>query len=95
MQTKTEDQLVGHVLGQYRVERFVGRGRLQSVYLARHQTLQRVDALTLYSLPEQFSNEARTLFLTRFRKEASSITTLDHPHILPVYTYGEVLGSHT
>ncbi|GCE27871.1 hypothetical protein KDA_33550 [Dictyobacter alpinus] len=93
MQTQSEDQLVGHVLGQYRVERFVGKGRLQTVYLARHQALQRVDALALYHLPEHFSNEARTFFLTRFRKEASLITTLDHPHILPVYSYGEVLGS--
>ncbi|GLV59510.1 hypothetical protein KDH_63360 [Dictyobacter sp. S3.2.2.5] len=62
MQTLSEEQLVGHVLGQYRIERLVGKGRLNIVYLARHQGAQRVDALALYPLPAHFSNEARTFF---------------------------------
>ncbi|GCF07630.1 protein kinase domain-containing protein [Dictyobacter arantiisoli] len=90
MQTLTEDHLVGQVLGQYRIERFVGKGHVNVVYLARHQTEQRVDALTLYLIPERLSLEARTLLLTRFRKEAASITSLKHAHILPIYDYGVV-----
>ncbi|GCE20350.1 serine/threonine protein kinase [Dictyobacter kobayashii] len=92
MQTLSEDQLVGHVLGQYRIERLVGKGRLNIVYLARHQVAQRVDALALYPMPTHFSNEARTFFLQRFHKEAALITSLHHPHILPVYEHGEILG---
>ncbi|GHO84610.1 protein kinase domain-containing protein [Dictyobacter formicarum] len=92
MQTLSEDQLVGHVLGRYRIERLVGKGRLNIVYLARHQGAQRVDALALYPLPTHFSNEARAFFLQRFHKEAALITSLHHPHILPVYEHGEILG---
>ena len=89
MQTPSVDQLVGQVLGNYRLERFLGKGRLNAVYLARQLTSQRTDALALYLIPERFSIDARDLFLMRFRKEAAAITTLDHPHILPVYAYGE------
>lgn len=89
MQTSSVDQLVGQVLGNYRLERFLGKGRLNAVYLARQLTSQRTDALALYLISERFSIDARDLFLMRFRKEAAAITTLDHPHILPVYGYGE------
>ncbi len=89
MQTPSVDQLVGQVLGNYRLERFLGKGRLNAVYLARQLTSQRTDALALYLIPERFSIDARDLFLMRFRKEAAAITTLNHPHILPVYEYGE------
>ena len=89
MQTPSVDQLVGQVLGNYRLERFLGKGRLNAVYLARQLTSQRTDALALYLISERFSIDARDLFLMRFRKEAAAITTLDHPHILPVYGYGE------
>ncbi len=92
MQTSSVDQLVGQVLGQYHLERFLGKGRLNAVYLARHLESQRTDALALYLIPERFSIDMRNLFLARFRKEAAAINTLDHPHILPVYAYGEYGG---
>ena len=92
MQTLSEEQLVGQTLGNYRIEHLVGRGQLTTVYLARHLTEQRVDALTLYLMPESFSHESQMSFLTRFRREAALITTLDHPHILSVSAHGEVAG---
>lgn len=92
MQILSEEQLVGQTLGNYRIEHLVGKGQLTAVYLARHMSEQRVDALTLYLMPESFSNESHKLFLTRFRKEATLINTLDHPHILPIYAHGEVAG---
>lgn len=95
MQTISIDQLVGQVLGNYRIERLLGRGRLNAVYFARNLSLQAVDgacALTLYLVPERFSPDARNRFMARFRKEAAAITGLEHPHILPVYEYGEHEG---
>lgn len=92
MQTFLVDQLVGQILGNYRVERLLGHGRLNAVYLAQHQTLRRTDALTLYIVPERFSPEARNRFMSRFLQEATAITALEHPCILPIYEYGEQFG---
>jgi serine/threonine protein kinase/nitrite reductase/ring-hydroxylating ferredoxin subunit len=93
MQTVSSNQLAGQVLGNYRIERFLGQGRLNAIYLARNLTEQRLDVLTFYIIPEHFSSEARMRFLLRFRKEAAAITSLDHPHILPVYDHGELAGN--
>src|SRR5436189_6263897 len=94
MQTLSINQLVGQTLGNYRIERFLGQGRLNAIYLARNLAEEeRLDALTFYIVPERFSAEARTRFLLRFRKEATVITSLDHPHILPIYDHGEVAGN--
>ena len=92
MQAISVDQLVGQILGSYRVERFLGKGRFNVVYLGRNLASQRLDALTMYVVPSHFSPEASTRFLTRFHKESAAITQLDHPHILPVYEYGEYVG---
>jgi serine/threonine protein kinase/Rieske Fe-S protein len=93
MQTVSSNQLTGQILGNYRIERFLGQGRLNAIYLARNLTEQRLDALTFYIVPEHFSSEARTRFLQRFRKETAAITSLDHPHILPVYDHGDLAGN--
>jgi serine/threonine protein kinase/Rieske Fe-S protein len=47
----------------------------------------------MYLVPSHLSVEANTRFLTRFHKESAAITKLDHPHILPVYEYGEYVGT--
>lgn len=91
MQTLSVDQLLGQMLGNYRVERLVGQSRLNAVYLARSRSGQAV-ALTLYMVPDRFSPDARNRFLGRFEKKAAVLTTLQHPHILPVYDYGEYRG---
>lgn len=93
MQALSLDQLVGQILGNYRIERFLGQGRLNAVYLARNLISQRLDALTMYLVPAHFSIEANARFLKRFHKESAAITKLDHPHILPVYEYGEYVGT--
>lgn len=92
MPTLSVDQLVGQTLGNYRVERFLGQGRLNAVYLARSLTARQTGALTLYLIPPRFSPEAHNRFITRFLKEAAAIATLQHPHILPIYEYGEHSG---
>lgn len=93
MQALSLDQLVGQILGNYRIERFLGSGRLNAVYLGRHQASQRLDAVTMYLVPAHFSSEARARFLARFYKEAAAIAQLEHPHILPIYEYGEYAGT--
>lgn len=92
MQTQSVDQLVGQILGHYRVERLLGQGRLNAVYLAWHLEMQKHVALTLLIVPDHFTPGARDRFMQRFRKEAAALTTLQHPHILPVYEYGEYMS---
>jgi serine/threonine protein kinase/nitrite reductase/ring-hydroxylating ferredoxin subunit len=93
MQISSLDQLVGQNLGVYRVERLLGRGHVNAVYLAYHARQNSPVALVMFVLPEKFSLEARRYFLLRFRQEASKLTALRQPHILPVYDYGEYAGS--
>lgn len=92
MQTLSVDQLIGQKVGKYRIERLLGRGRLSAVYLAQSLLTRRTDALTLYIVPDRFAPDARQRFLTRFLKEASVVSALQHRHILPIYEYGEQAG---
>jgi len=92
MQALSLDQLVGQTLDGYRVERLLGKGRLNAVYLAQNLASRRTDALTLYLTPESFPPESRQRFLKRFLKGATAVSALQHPHILPVYAFGEYQG---
>jgi serine/threonine protein kinase/Rieske Fe-S protein len=92
MQSVLVEQLIGHVFGPYRVERFLGRGRLNAVYLVRNMQSQQTDALALYLVPDRFSPQAKTRFVERFCQEAALVSALKHPHILPVYGSGELQG---
>jgi serine/threonine protein kinase/Rieske Fe-S protein len=92
MQTLPVDQLVGQVLGNNRVERLLGQGRLNTVYLARNLSTRDHVALTLFNIPQRLSLDARNRFMQRFRQEAAALTTLRHEHIMPVHDYGEYIG---
>jgi serine/threonine-protein kinase len=92
MQTLSVDRLVGQVLGNYRVEQLLGRGRLNAVFLARNMATQNQGALTLFMIPDNFSPDARTRFLQRFHKASAALVALRHEHILPVYEGGEYIG---
>ncbi len=92
MQTLSIDQLVGQKVGRYRIERLLGRGYLNAVYLAQHPAHNKMVALTLFIIHEQFSSEARHRFLECFTNEATTLTALHDPHLLPVYEYGEQCG---
>lgn len=92
MHTLLVDQLVGHTVGGYRVERLLGQGRLTAVYLAQHSVQQRMVALTTFIVPERFSREAYNRFMVRFTREAQALAALNHRQLLPVYAYGEEYG---
>ncbi len=92
MQRLSVDRLVGQVLGNYRVEQLLGRGRLNAVFLARNVATQKQGALTLFMIPDSFSSDARTRFLQRFHKASAALVALRHEHILPVYEGGEYIG---
>lgn len=86
------DELVGKRLGHYDVEQLLGYGNVNAVYAAQQQPQNRAVMLTAFTMPETFSIQARERFMTRFTQEASALLRLNHPHILPVYDFGEQFG---
>jgi len=77
-------------LGEYVLEREIGRGGMGVVYLARQESLGRLVALKV--LPFELTRDRERL--DRFRREAEVIARLDHPGIIPLYGVGETEGIH-
>jgi tRNA A-37 threonylcarbamoyl transferase component Bud32 len=73
---------------QYRMERRLGRGAMGAVYLAHEFALDRDVAIKV--LPPEHASAPQ--MQERFRREARIAARLSHPHIVPLYTFGEVSG---
>ncbi|WP_337177122.1 serine/threonine-protein kinase [Paludisphaera sp.] len=82
--------LSGMVLGDFRVDRLLGRGGMGEVYLAEQISLKRPVALKVL-LPEWVSRPA---YLSRFSIEATAVAKLNHSNIVQVYALGEADGVH-
>lgn len=92
MQTAPIDQLVGKTLGDYEVERLLGRGKLSAVYMAQQRSQNQAVMITTFLLPELLSTQARERFNTRFYQIGATLVRLNHPHILPIYNFGVQFG---
>ncbi len=80
--------LIGQYLGRYKIEALIGRGGMAAVYRAFDPALQRNVALkVLY--PQYLADPS---LVERFRREAITAASLDHPYIAPIYDVGEVDG---
>lgn len=75
------------VAGRYRVERLIARGGMAAVFLAEHIALRRRVALKILHPPPDAEESGN--FEKRFRLEAETLATLDHPNIVTLYDYGE------
>jgi serine/threonine protein kinase len=82
------DKLIGTTLGQYTILEEAGRGGMATVYLAKQTTMNRNVAIKV--LPPHFLHDPS--FLERFKREVEVISQLEHPHILPIYEFGEADG---
>ncbi len=69
------------VLGGYEIVRELGRGGMGTVYLARHQALEREVAIKV--LPQSLALSARAK--RRFLEEARSLARLRHEHIVHIH----------
>ncbi len=75
----------GTIVGGYRIVRQLGAGGMGTVYLGKHPSLPRMDAIKVLS-GELSSNHE---FRGRFEREANLAAGLDHPNIVSVYNRGE------
>jgi eukaryotic-like serine/threonine-protein kinase len=83
--------LEGLQLGHYRLIRLVGSGGMGEVYLAEDPRIHRQVAIkVIRTEASAYSGSTTNEDATRlFQREAKAIAMLDHPHILPLYDYGE------
>jgi serine/threonine-protein kinase len=82
------DQLIGKTLGQFEIQSELGRGGMATVYRAKQKSINRVVAIKV--LPPALLHDVG--FYERFAREVDVIARLEHPHILPIYDYGEADG---
>lgn len=80
--------LTGVTLGDFQVERLLGRGGMGEVYLAIQTSLNRPVALKVL----RADYLSRPAYLSRFEAEATAVAKLNHPNIVHVYTLGCVDG---
>ncbi len=81
------DNLIGRQIGHYKIVRELGRGGMATVYLAQ-QTTMNDRQVAIKVLPREFLHDPQ--FIERFKREVTLVAELEHPHILPVYDFGEI-----
>ena len=74
----------------YEIGALLGRGGMGAVYRARQKSLDRLVAIKL--LP--FELGVREDFAERFRREATALARLNHPHIVAVHDFGQADDGH-
>src|SRR5262245_49250274 len=82
------DELIGQTLGTYTIERMLGRGGMAAVFLAHDASMERQVAIKV--LPREFASDPA--YVKRFEREVKTIAKLNHPNIVPVFSYGETDG---
>ncbi|HEX2672405.1 MAG TPA: protein kinase, partial [Polyangiaceae bacterium] len=75
--------LIGAKLGNFRIERLIGRGRMGMVYLAQDEALLRPIAVKLlaWALPDSQNHDPEAWLLA----EARNIARVSHPAVIQVY----------
>src|SRR5829696_2108222 len=70
---------------RYKLRALLGSGGMAEVYLAHDEVLGRDVALKL--LKDQYAENEE--LVERFKREARSAASLSHPHIVPIFDWGE------
>lgn len=81
---------VGAIIGeQYTIMEHIGRGGMADVWSARDQRLRRMVAIKTIAVGLTQDIDP----VSMFQNEAQTIASMEHPHILPIYDFGEHAGA--
>jgi serine/threonine protein kinase len=83
-----QDELIGTMLGSYRILASVGQGGMARVYKAYQENLDREVAIKV--LPPWYAADSN--FVERFNLEARLVARLSHPNIVTVHDASEQNG---
>ncbi|MBX3086019.1 MAG: SUMF1/EgtB/PvdO family nonheme iron enzyme [Anaerolineae bacterium] len=78
-------ELIGQMLGQYQITAVLGEGGMATVYRAHQLSIKRDVAIKVIESKLARNPE----FVKRFEREAQTVASLDHPHILKVFDFGQ------
>lgn len=78
--------MIGQTFSHYRIIQELGKGGMGVVYLAEDTVLGRQVAIKTLTDASGTGNQN---FRIRFLREARAVSALSHPHIAPIYDYGE------
>src|SRR5579859_386024 len=79
------NDMIGKRLKQYEIVAQLGTGGMATVYQAQQLNIKRDVAIKI--IKADLSNSPE--FVKRFEREAQTVATLSHPHILKLFDYGE------
>ncbi len=82
-------ELIGTQIGQYRIVAPLGKGGMADVFRVQH--VQTGQAAALKRIRPELARDPQ--FVRRFLREAQTLSTLNHPHILRVFEYGQEDGA--
>jgi len=80
--------LIGQHLGPYEIISLLGQGGMATVYRARQTMAGRVQREVAVKVIEARLTQSAE-FMSRFEREAQTVMSLSHAHILKVFDYGQ------
>lgn len=92
MSTTRGQHLIGKTIGSCVIEKLLGYGGSSAVFLAQQIDPAQKVAIKVFLPHPHMEIQIQKDFYRRFLREAEAASQLDHPNILPIYSYGQQDG---
>ncbi|MHB8599276.1 MAG: protein kinase domain-containing protein [Ktedonobacteraceae bacterium] len=92
MSTTRGQHLLGKIIGSCLLEKTLGYGGTSAVFLGQQIESGKKVAVKVFLPRTRVNARMQRDFYLRFLQEAEAASKLDHPNILPIYSYGEQDG---